>query len=108
MDDALTAEERAGVVKLMQESGIRMTGQNKVWLAECVLMRALLEGKAPDARAARDAIASEVALSKTVEGIQADWSFHQHGNTRGSVRRSGADQWTSVPSAVSSRRTRSV
>ena len=80
MDDALTAEERAGVVKLMQESGIRMTGQNKVWLAECVLMRALLEGKAPDARAARDAIASEVALSKTVEGIQSDWSFHQHGN----------------------------
>ena len=80
MDDVLTAEERAGVVKLMQESGIRMTGQNKVWLAECVLMRALLEGKAPDARAARDAIASEVAMSKTVEGIQADWSFHQHGN----------------------------
>ena len=80
MDDALTAEERAGVVKLMQESGIRMTGQNKVWLAECVLMRALLEGKALDARAARDAIASEVDMSKTVEGIQADWSFHQHGN----------------------------
>ena len=80
MDDALTAEERAGVVELMQESGIRMTGQNKVWLAECVLMRALLEGKASDARAARDAIASEVAMSKTVEGIQADWSFHQHGN----------------------------
>ena len=51
MDDALTAEERAGVVKLMQESVIRMTGQNKVWLAECVLMRALLEGKASDARA---------------------------------------------------------
>ena len=80
MDDALTAEERADVVKLMQESRIQMTGQNKVWLAECVLMRALLEGKAPDARAARDAIASEVALSKTVEGIQSDWSFHQHGN----------------------------
>ncbi len=80
MDDCLAPAERAGVIRKMGPSKIRMTGQNRVWLSECVLMRALLEGNEAEARAARDAIVGEIALSGTVEGIQSDWSFHQHGN----------------------------
>ncbi len=80
MDDCLTDDERAGIVRIMGRSKIGMTGQNRVWLAECVLMRALIEGNSADARAARDAIADEISVSRTEEGIQSDWSYHQHGN----------------------------
>jgi len=80
MDGELTESERAAVVERLRESKIGMTGQNRIWVAECVLYRALLEGNAEDARAAREAIVGEVKTSDTAEGIQADWSFHQHGN----------------------------
>ena len=80
MDDVLSPHERTAVVERLRESRIGMTGQNRIWLAECVLYRALIEGNAADARAARDAIAGEVEISGDVEGIQSDWSFHQHGN----------------------------
>ena len=80
MDDILSAEERARVVKALRVSKIGMTGQNRVWFAECVLYRALLEGNEADAKAAHAAILDEFKISKTVEGIQDDWSFHQHGN----------------------------
>ena len=52
MDDALTAEERADVVKLMQESRIQMTGQNKVWLEERSGSWRRHMGSMPDQRAA--------------------------------------------------------
>jgi len=80
MDEFLTPTERAGIVKILRRSRIGMTGQNRIWLAECVLMRSLLENDPATARAAREAIVGEIAMSKTVEGIQSDWSFHQHGN----------------------------
>ena len=51
MDDVLTAEERAGVVKLMQESRIQMTGQNKVWLEERSGSWCRHMGSMPDQRA---------------------------------------------------------
>ena len=80
MEDVLTDDERAGVLRCLRASRIGMTGQNRVWLAECVLMRALLEGNAQDAEAARAAILGEISMSRTIEGVQSDWSFHQHGN----------------------------
>ena len=80
MDDCLTEAERKGVLRIMARSEIRMTGQNRVWLSECTLMGALLAGDEKLAKRARDTIVSEIRLSKTEEGIQSDWSFHQHGN----------------------------
>ena len=80
MDDCLTDAERKGVLRIMARSTIRMTGQNRVWLSECTLMGALLAGDEKLAKRARDTIVSEIRLSKTEEGIQSDWSFHQHGN----------------------------
>lgn len=55
-----------------------MTGQNKVWLAGNVLVRALLQEDKELVRQARDTIVSEIVTGQT-EGIQPDWSFHQHG-----------------------------
>ncbi|MBR1871109.1 MAG: hypothetical protein IJ802_04715 [Kiritimatiellae bacterium] len=80
MKDELSAEEIARTVDAMRICKIGMTGMNKVWLAECVLYRAILEGNREDMEAARDAIRGEVAVSRSSEGIQRDWSFHQHGN----------------------------
>lgn len=55
-----------------------MTGQNKVWRAGVAFMRALLLEDTKTMRIASDAIWSELIVS-TKEGIQPDWSFHQHG-----------------------------
>ena len=96
MDGELSDAERAAVVGRLRESKIGMTGQNRIWLAECVLYRALIEGNAVDAKAACDAISGEVAMSDTVEGIQADWSFHQHGN-QAQFGNYGASYIMSVP-----------
>lgn len=78
LHDELSPEELKGAVEVMDHSGFRMTGQNKVWLAGNVLLKAILTNDDKLAEAARDTIASEIYLTKN-EGIQPDFSFHQHG-----------------------------
>lgn len=63
---------------ILERSGLRMTGQNKVWLSGNVLMKALLTHDQALAGQAAQAIWSEVAVVAE-EGMQPDWSFHQHG-----------------------------
>ncbi|MCD8182198.1 MAG: chondroitinase [Bacteroides sp.] len=77
-EDGLTPEERREAVTVMKNSKFGMTGQNKVWLAGNVMMRALLQNDAGLLKMARDTIASEIVMGE-VEGIKDDWSFHQHG-----------------------------
>lgn len=77
-DANLTEEERQLAVEFMKVSHIRMMGQNRVWLAGNVMMRALLENNEALLREARDVIAVEIRTD-AAEGIKADWSFHQHG-----------------------------
>lgn len=74
----LTEEEKKGAIQIMQQASFGMTGQNKVWLAGNVLMRGLLQEDFTLVKAARDSIFSELTTGKP-EGIQKDWSFHQHG-----------------------------
>ena len=75
---SLTEAERRGVGEVMRQARFGMTGQNKVWLAGNVLLCALLEADTALVRRARDEIASELVTGRA-EGIQPDWSFHQHG-----------------------------
>ncbi|MGN6368077.1 MAG: polysaccharide lyase family 8 super-sandwich domain-containing protein [Phycisphaerae bacterium] len=61
-----------------------MTGQNRVWIAGNNIMKAALTGDVSLMRQAAGIIADEVVLSRIQlgvpdEGIQHDWSFHQHG-----------------------------
>ncbi len=70
--------EKQAAVKVMKKSAFGMTGQNKVWLASNVLIRALLQNDWRLAKEARNVITSEILLGQK-EGIKADWSFHQHG-----------------------------
>jgi chondroitin AC lyase len=57
----------------------RLTGQNLVWYATQGIVRGALGGSSADIRGARDAIRTTLTIT-TNEGIQADFSFHQHGN----------------------------
>ena len=56
----------------------KYTGQNKVWLAGIHLMKGLLYDDPVMVEEGRDAILSEIRFSDK-EGLQSDWSYHQHG-----------------------------
>ena len=78
IEDELSEEERQGIVDVLSAAKIKMTGQNKVWLAGNVLLRGLLQNDPDLVGMARDTIASEICVGRA-EGIKSDWSFHQHG-----------------------------
>ncbi len=76
--EELSPEEIDGCLKVLERSKFGRTGQNKVWLAGNNLMKGLLIDDAELVMKARDIIAEEVFITEE-EGIQPDWSFHQHG-----------------------------
>jgi chondroitin AC lyase len=87
MDDALSESQRQGAYKLME---VRIkpyyrdrtgpaTGQNTVWLATVHLMIGLLQKDSSILEKASNAIKDEVKISSE-EGLQPDYSFHQHGS----------------------------
>lgn len=80
IESELTDTQKTAALKYMNNARIGMTGQNRTWLAGNVLMRGLLEGNDTLVVQARDAIMQEVSMAPAgKEGIQSDWSFHQHG-----------------------------
>lgn len=70
--------EKQNAITVMENAKFGMTGQNKVWLAGNVMMRALLQNDYELVKMARDTIASEI-VTGGAEGIKDDWCFHQHG-----------------------------
>lgn len=78
MSNALTTAQIQGGVEILKRARIGMTGQNRVWLAGNVLMRGLIENDPRLVQAARDAMDEEF-VTTTGEGLQVDFSFHQHG-----------------------------
>lgn len=88
MNGNITEAELLRALNQMRGSGIDQTGQNKVWRAEIQLKIGLLEyGKGRTnmlgspkerIRQASNILQQEVVV-RAGEGIQPDWSFHQHG-----------------------------
>ena len=79
LGDQLTPAEYDYVTRIsLARFQIARTGQNKVWLAGNTLMLGLLTNDEAVIREAATAIWSEVRVSGD-EGIQADFSFQQHG-----------------------------
>lgn len=76
--DELSEKELQGALKVLERSKFGRTGQNKAWLAGNQLMKALLIDDPELAAEAQRQIAEEVYVTEG-EGIQSDWSFHQHG-----------------------------
>lgn len=78
MRDELSEEEIAGGLKVLERSKFGRTGQNKVWLAGNNLMKGLLiDDESLIVRACKEI--TETIYMTDDEGIQCDWSFHQHG-----------------------------
>jgi chondroitin AC lyase len=75
----LTADEYAYVTQTsLARYGIGKLGQNKAWLAGNALMLGLLKGEEASIDEAATTIWSGLQVS-TEEGIQPDYSFHEHG-----------------------------
>lgn len=79
MESEMSADEKAKAIDYMKNARLGMTGQNSVWLAENVLIRALLEQNDTLFIQARNTILKELKVNETGEGIRPDMSFHQHG-----------------------------
>lgn len=76
--DELTPYEKGQAQEIMKKKVYWATGQNKVWIAGNMVICALLSDNLPLAVSSRDSIASEIYVT-TKEGLQPDYSFHQHG-----------------------------
>jgi chondroitin AC lyase len=79
MEDEMSRAEMAAAIQYMQNSKFGMTGQNSAWLAENVLVRAILQKDEKTFLQAREYILKELVVNQDGEGIRPDMSFHQHG-----------------------------
>ena len=70
--------DKAAALKIVDRATFSMTGQNRVWMAGIIFRKALVEDDPALALQARNTILAEVSISQQ-EGLQADWSFQQHG-----------------------------
>lgn len=66
------------IQRVLGRSKMGMTGQNKVWLAGIAFMKGLLADDPNLMARAQGQIFSELRIT-TQEGVQPDYSFHQHG-----------------------------
>ncbi|MBD5778553.1 hypothetical protein IEN85_03555 [Pelagicoccus sp. NFK12] len=78
LDDQLSHARVKRIVEIMKRAKRPMTGQNLVWINKVTVMRGVLEGKPALVDRAFERIEDEVRISAG-EGLQADYSFHQHG-----------------------------
>jgi chondroitin AC lyase len=78
MEAELSEDQKERGIKILNRSAIGMTGQNKVWQSGNVLLRNLLLKNEDSIRLAASSIQEELVVS-TGEGVQPDWSYHQHG-----------------------------
>lgn len=88
MDDEITLEEFLKATNQMRGSYVIQTGQNKVWRAEIRFKIGLIQygrgrgnllGPPPKKMEAMVEILKSEVVLRDKEGIQPDWSFHQHG-----------------------------
>ena len=80
LGDELPPELLRDLTPILDRSEPGMTAQNRVWLAGVHLFKGVIYGKPELVREGADAIAEELRCApENAEGIQPDWSFHQHG-----------------------------
>jgi chondroitin AC lyase len=76
---SLTSARLGKGLEILRRAELGMTGQNLVWVADITARRALLEDNPELIQDAFQRIADEIRVSFE-EGIQPDFSFHQHGD----------------------------
>lgn len=78
MEPELTEEQLQKAMPILNRCEIGRTGQNKVWQSGNVLLTSLLLKNMEMIKKAANSIKEELVVS-TGEGVQPDWSYHQHG-----------------------------
>ena len=78
LDEELTPAQRTKGLEIVGRATLTATGQNLVWMSSITVRRGLLEKDAALIKQAYRFIAKEIRISGK-EGIQPDFSFHQHG-----------------------------
>lgn len=73
-----TAAERTSAQTILNRSGFTRTGQNLIWEAGNVLVKGLINASSSTVAQSSSEMAAEI-VQTTAEGIQYDYSFHQHG-----------------------------
>ena len=78
IENELTKQQLNKATVLLHRARIKMSGQNKVWLATNVMLRSLLLRKPDSVAIASKAIQNELQIATGV-GVKSDWSYHEHG-----------------------------
>ena len=78
MEDELSEEQMELGLVILNKCEIGKTGQNKVWQSGNVLLTSLLTKDIEMVNKASASIQEELVVSLH-EGVQPDWSYHQHG-----------------------------
>jgi chondroitin AC lyase len=78
IEDELSNDQRTKGLEILTRAQIGMTGQNLVWVAKITAQRGLLEANPELVKSAYERLVGEIRLTDQ-EGIQPDFSFHQHG-----------------------------
>jgi chondroitin AC lyase len=78
MEPELSEEQLEKAMPVLNRCEIGRTGQNKVWQSGNVLLTSLLTKNTEMIEKASISIQEELVVS-TNEGVQPDWSYHQHG-----------------------------
>lgn len=78
MQPELSEQEFKQGIEVLNKTKLGRTGQNKVWQAGIVFTKAVLLNDEELLKKSSAEILSE-CLVTTNEGVQLDWSFHQHG-----------------------------
>ena len=78
MESELSTAQLDGCLDILERAKIGMTGQNLVWVSHITAGRGILKKDPALVAKAYRRIAQEIRIS-TDEGIQPDFSFHQHG-----------------------------
>ncbi len=79
MEDNLSEAQKNAGIRIIKRAALGGTGQNLMWLAKITLIRGCLEDRSEIVAKASRRMADEVQITSK-EGIQADFSFHQHGS----------------------------
>ncbi|MBT3382244.1 MAG: polysaccharide lyase 8 family protein [Prolixibacteraceae bacterium] len=78
MEAELSEDQLEKAMPILRRCEIGRTGQNKVWQSSNVLLTSLLTKDIEMVRNASKSIHEELVVSLG-EGVQPDWSYHQHG-----------------------------
>lgn len=82
MEDELGNHRINQGIKILEKSEISKTGQNRLWYSEIVFIRSLFDGNSFGLTEAASEFYGLVIQARGAyqeEGIQSDFSFHQHG-----------------------------